>query len=96
MTATTWLELETNFAPEGVTIAAVNDAPDAVNDTLLDGNEDTTSAVLNANMLSNDTDVDGDTLTITAIDGTALVGGVQTIAVTNGTVTVDVVTPPES
>ncbi|MBF4494835.1 cadherin-like domain-containing protein, partial [Flavobacterium sp. MR2016-29] len=35
-----------------------------------------------------DTDADGDALTITSINGTALTGGVQTIAVPNGTVSI--------
>ncbi|MFH6990831.1 Ig-like domain-containing protein, partial [Flavobacterium collinsii] len=38
--------------------------------------------------LALDSDVDGDTLTITSINGTTLTGGVQTIAVTNGTVNI--------
>nr|HEX4312954.1 Ig-like domain-containing protein [Kofleriaceae bacterium] len=45
-----------------VTVTPVNDPPVAVNDTLTT-NEDTPGAV---NVLANDTDVDGDTLTISA------------------------------
>ena len=44
---------------------------------------------MNATLLSNDSDLDGDAISITAIEGTALTGGVQSIAVTNGTVNVD-------
>ncbi len=40
-------------------------------------------------MLSNDSDLDGDTLSIIEINGTALTGGTQSIAVTNGTVNID-------
>jgi len=80
----------TDTATVNGTISAVNDAPDAVDDVgVLDGAEDSTSAVLNATMLSNDSDLDGDAISITAINGTALVGGVQSIAVTNGTVNID-------
>ncbi|KAF2343163.1 Ig-like domain-containing protein, partial [Flavobacterium tistrianum] len=38
--------------------------------------------------LANDTDADGDALSIASINGTALTGGVQTIAVPNGTVNI--------
>ena len=73
-----------------VSIDAVNDAPDAVDDTsALNGAEGTTSASLNADLLANDSDLDGDTLSLTKINGTTLIGGVQSIAVTNGTVNVD-------
>ncbi|MCP4090136.1 MAG: DUF2341 domain-containing protein, partial [Gammaproteobacteria bacterium] len=72
-----------------LTLVSVNDAPTAFNDTLLDGAEDSTSAVLNTNMLSNDTDPENDSLSVTAINATALIGGVQSISVTNGTVNID-------
>ena len=81
----------TDTATVSGTIENVNDAPDAVDDPgLLDGTEDTPSGVLNTDMLNNDLDPDlGDTLTITAINGTALTPGVaQSIAATNGTVNV--------
>ncbi len=79
----------TDTATVSGTISAVNDAPVAVNDTLLNGAEDSTTAILNADMLSNDSDLDGDAISITAINGTTLVGGVQSISVTNGTVNID-------
>ncbi|BFM40186.1 Ig-like domain-containing protein [Synechocystis sp. LKSZ1] len=76
----------TDTATVNGTINAVNDAPDAVNDSF-STNEDTQSAVLN--LLANDTDVDGNPLSITNIAGTALTPGTaQNIAVTNGTVNV--------
>jgi hypothetical protein len=72
-------------------IQAVNDTPVAADDTTaLNGYKYDTSAVLNTTLLSNDTDVDGDTLTITKIGDTTLTPGTaQYIDVTNGTVNVD-------
>ena len=73
-----------------ITVADVNIAPVSVNDTnALDGAEDTTTATLNATLLANDSDPDGDSISITNINGTALTGGVQSITVTNGTVNID-------
>ncbi len=74
-----------------ITVARANDAPTAADDaTALDGNEDTTSAILNGVLLGNDSDVDiGDSLSITAIDGVVLSGGAESIAVTDGTVDID-------
>ena len=67
-----------------ITITPVNDAPLAVNDTYTT-NEDT-SVLLSP--LTGDSDVDGDTLVITSINGTTLVANTaQTITVPNGTVT---------
>jgi hypothetical protein len=51
----------TDTATVNVTVTPVNDAPDAVNDTLTTP-EDTAGTV---NVLTNDTDPDGDTLTVT-------------------------------
>jgi hypothetical protein len=68
------------------TVTAVNDAPVAVDDSV-NVDEDSTSTVLN--LLANDTDVDGNTLSIVSIGGTTLTPGTaQTIAVPNGTVNV--------
>ncbi len=53
----------TDTATVAVTITSVNDAPDAVNDSFTT-NEDTPVTVA---VRSNDTDVEGDTLTITAV-----------------------------
>jgi VCBS repeat-containing protein len=77
----------TRIALGTATIEDVN-SPVAENDSLLDGNEDTTSGILNDSMLANDGDADGDSLTITHIAGTALTGSAQSIAVTKGTVNV--------
>ena len=68
-----------------VTIQPVNPGPDAVNQTV--STTPDTSVVIDP--LANDIDPDGDPLTVTEINGTALTPGVaQTIAVPNGTVTV--------
>jgi hypothetical protein len=53
----------TDTATVAVTITAVNDAPDAVNDSVTT-NEDTPVTVA---VRSNDTDIEGNTLTITAV-----------------------------
>ncbi|WP_180907453.1 gliding motility-associated C-terminal domain-containing protein, partial [Flavobacterium salmonis] len=66
------------------TVTAVNDAPVAVNDIYTVAEDGTVTLT----PLALDTDADGDTLTITSINGTTLTGGVQTIAVTNGTVNI--------
>ncbi|MEX7471267.1 Ig-like domain-containing protein, partial [Mycobacterium adipatum] len=63
-----------SVATVSITINPVNDTPATVNDTL-STNEDT---VLTGNVLSNDSDVDGDTLTATLVDGP-----------TNGTLTLN-------
>jgi hypothetical protein len=81
----------TNSATVSGSIQAVNDTPVAVDDTTaLNGNQNTASAVLNTTLLSNDTDADGDTLTITSVGFRTLTPGTaQTITVANGTVNVD-------
>ncbi|NLY00660.1 MAG: tandem-95 repeat protein, partial [Rhodopirellula sp.] len=64
----------TDTAMVSLTIAAVNDAPDAV--------DDTASTVQNASVviwpLANDSDIDGDGLTVSAVDSTSLEGGAIT------------------
>jgi len=64
-----------------ITVTPVNDAPVAVNDsqTTL---EDTAVSI---NVLTNDSDIDGDTLSITQVDGQAIVAG-SSVTVSNGTV----------
>ncbi|MBD9387908.1 tandem-95 repeat protein [Agrobacterium sp. AGB01] len=66
------------------TITPVNDAPVAVDDTFTTL-EDTATTI---NVRGNDSDVDGDALTITQINGTAIVTG-ATVSVTGGTVTLN-------
>jgi len=67
-----------------VTVNAVNDVPVAVTDTasvLEDGS-------VNVDVLANDTDVEGDTLTVTAIAGTSVAPG-NSVSVDNATVTLE-------
>ena len=72
-------------AAVNITITAVNDAPVAVNDTYTVA-EDGTVTLL---PLTDDTDVDGNTLSITSINGTTLTPGTaQAITVSNGTVNI--------
>ncbi len=67
-------------------ITAVNDAPMAVGDSFVVAEDSGATAL---NLLANDTDVDGDTLSITSIAGTPLTPGTaQIIAVAGGTVNV--------
>ena len=57
-------------ATRGITVAAVNDPPNAVDDTGTT-DEDTPLAVIAPGVLANDTDVDpGDTKTVVALNGT--------------------------
>ncbi|WP_417783249.1 Ig-like domain-containing protein, partial [Terasakiella pusilla] len=67
-----------------VDVPDVNDAPEATND-LAATNEDS-SVVMD--LLDNDTDLNGDTLTITQIDGQDIAVG-ETVDVGNGTVTLN-------
>ena len=70
-----------NEATVTVTINAVNDAPNAVNDTITIYQD--TSVTLD--LLNNDTDIDGDPVTISAIDTTTAAGGTVDTAVDLGT-----------
>jgi hypothetical protein len=80
----------TDVGTLSINVSVVNNAPDAIDDAgALDGLEDSTTGSLNATMLANDSDLDGDTISITEINGTALTGTVQSIGVTNGTVNID-------
>ena len=72
----------TDTATVSVTVDPVNDAPDAVNDS---ATTDENNAVI-INLLGNDTDVEGDTLTITALgtpsNGTVVDNGDGTVTYT--------------
>ncbi|WP_205618847.1 cadherin-like domain-containing protein [Terasakiella pusilla] len=67
-----------------VDVPDVNEAPEAAND--LAGTNEDTSVVMD--LLGNDTDLNGDTLTITQIDGQDIAVG-ETVDVGNGTVTLN-------
>ena len=67
------------------TVLAVNDAPVATNDTFTVA-EDSTATIF---ALTNDTDVDGNPLSITQINGSAIIAGGAAAAVTNGTVSLN-------
>jgi Ca2+-binding RTX toxin-like protein len=71
----------TSTATVDVTVAAVNDAPVAVDDSV-DATEDTPLVLTAASLLANDGDVDGDALTISAV-GNATHG---TVALSGGSV----------
>jgi gliding motility-associated-like protein len=74
----------TATANQLITVTADNDNPVAVSDSYTVA-EDTTITV---NPLTGDSDLDGDTLTVTSINGTALTGIAQEITVPNGKVTI--------
>ncbi|MFH7018275.1 Ig-like domain-containing protein, partial [Flavobacterium sp. FlaQc-47] len=73
-----------NIATISITITAVNDNPVAVDDVYTVAEDGTVTLT----PLALDSDVDGDTLSITSINGTVLTGGIQTINVSNGTVNI--------
>ena len=75
--------LISNTATVTVNVAAVND-PVVANDDSFSVNED---GSVSLNLLGNDSAADGG-LSIQSINGTALIGGVQAIAVANGVVNV--------
>jgi VCBS repeat-containing protein len=78
--------VDTDQSPNSIafTVAAVNDAPVAADDSFTVA-EDTPATI---DVRANDSDVDaGAVLTVTAVNGTALVAGGPGVAVTGGTVT---------
>ncbi|QIZ78019.1 Ig-like domain-containing protein [Ferrimonas lipolytica] len=70
-----------------INVGAVNDAPVANDDSGLSVAED---GSLELNLLGNDTDIDGDTLSVTSIAGEDLTGAEQTITLNDGSGTVQV------
>lgn len=64
-----------------ITLAAVNDAPVAGNDS----GSGLSGSGVTINVLANDTDADGNTLSVTKVNGTAIVVD-GSVAITNGTV----------
>ena len=73
-----------NVALSTITVTAVNDVPVAVDDAFIT-DEDSSVTIP---VLGNDTDVDGDPLTVTHVDGQPILSG-QTVAVSNGAVTLN-------
>ncbi|WP_166669321.1 Ig-like domain-containing protein, partial [Flavobacterium sp. S87F.05.LMB.W.Kidney.N] len=67
-----------------ITVTAVNDAPSAVKDEYTVAEDNTVTLT----PLINDTDADGDALSIVSINGTALTGSAQVITVPDGTVNI--------
>ena len=72
----------TDTATVSLNINPENDAPDAVNDGVIAGKEDTSLAINFATLLANDTDIDGDKLTITSVQA----GVHGTVAIVSGQV----------
>jgi hypothetical protein len=76
---------ESNSATASITVAAVNHSPVAVNDSLTTP-EDTAVTYTAAQLLGNDTDVDGNTLTISSVTnvtgGTVVLNGDGTVTFT--------------
>ncbi|WP_419239690.1 retention module-containing protein [Photobacterium leiognathi] len=68
-----------------VIVTPVNDAPVANPDSFTT-DEDTSITV---DFTNNDSDIDGDKLTVTEINGTPLTGGEQTVVVDNGKIVID-------
>ncbi|MFG1311986.1 cadherin-like domain-containing protein, partial [Xanthobacter tagetidis] len=72
----------TDTATVNVTVTPVNDAPIATADTATTA-EDTPLVIAVADLLANDSDLDGDTLSVTGVGGA--VGG--TVALDDGEIT---------
>ncbi|WP_305373459.1 retention module-containing protein [Photobacterium leiognathi] len=66
-------------------VTPINDAPVANPDSFTTG-EDTSITV---DLIKNDSDIDGDKLTVKEINGTSLTGGEQTVVVDNGKIVID-------
>ncbi len=64
------------------TVTSVNNAPVAVNDTFTVAEDGSTTIAV----LGNDSDVDGNPLTVTQVNGQAITDGGPAVAVTNGSV----------
>ncbi|WP_082970016.1 retention module-containing protein [Aeromonas dhakensis] len=73
-----------NTSPKGTDNSVVNAAPQPGDDQFTVAEDGTVTI----NVLGNDTDVDGDPLTITAINGQAIAEG-GTVAISNGSVTLN-------
>ena len=74
--------VNSNTAVSSITVTPVNDAPVASNDSFTVAEDGSISV----NVLSNDSDVDGDNLTITQVNGQAITNGGPAVTVVNGSV----------
>ncbi|MEM1040691.1 MAG: Ig-like domain-containing protein, partial [Pseudomonadota bacterium] len=72
----------TDVATITIQVDPVNDAPQAGDDGFVTAEDTAVTIVVGGN----DSDVDGDTLTVTEVDGQAIVDGGAAVAVANGTV----------
>ncbi|MEZ5705915.1 MAG: Ig-like domain-containing protein [Burkholderiaceae bacterium] len=75
-------EAATATANVNGTVTPVNDAPVANNDSFTVAEDGSVTV----DVLANDTDIDGDSLTITQVDGQVITEGGAPVAVTNGSV----------
>ncbi len=65
--------------PVTVTLTGINDGPTAVGESVTVGEDDATT-LTGAAILANDTDPDGDTLTVVSVNGSSTLGTVQLIS----------------
>ncbi|MEL7035395.1 MAG: Ig-like domain-containing protein [Cyanobacteria bacterium J06592_8] len=75
----------TDTATVTVTIEGVNDAPEAEDDEVTT-DEDTALSFATSELLENDSDIEGDTLTVQSIDSSSTIGNVS---LSNGTISYD-------
>ncbi|MDA0789158.1 MAG: Ig-like domain-containing protein [Proteobacteria bacterium] len=78
---------DTSTSTLTIVVAGVNEAPVAVDDTLGHFAEDTSASIDVVGGAGADSDPDGDVLTVSQVDGQALVAGGAGVSVANGVVT---------
>jgi|GEM_PF-4585304 len=72
-------------ATVNINVSPINDAPDAVNDSF-NVDEDNALNLTVAQLLANDTDIDGDALSVTSVDSTTTNGGTVSYNPTTGAI----------